>query len=239
MKPKILLLILTVIAVSYCSCKKETKCVDGNGDIVQESRTVGNFTSVVLSGDYNASLHMRPDTDVDLFAESNIIPLIQTETSNETLFVKVEDGRCYNTNNTVEVSIANPTFKNITFNGSGTLKSNNLVLNSLSCILNGSGSFESGLEISDFILNISGSGNATMVGNGVKSEITITGTGNVYATNFVQETVYITISGSGDVRVYVTKLLNVTITGSGSVYYKGNPEDVITSITGTGTVMPI
>ena len=241
MKTNIFVLLLSAVLMSFNACKKDNtqNCVDGNGDVVQEQRDVGNFINVQTDGAYKVFLYQGAKTQVDLFAESNIIPLIQTSVVNQTLVVKVQDGQCYNTNNPVEVSIVSPEFEVVSFNGAGDIAASNLVLDKLTFNLNGAGGINSGLDLQDFTLNIVGAGNANIVGTGKVGHIIVSGAGNVYATNFFQETVYVSISGTGDARIYVTKLLDVTITGSGSVYYEGNPETVNTKITGSGVVEPI
>jgi hypothetical protein len=77
----------------------------------------------------------------------------------------------------------------------------------------------------------------TLAGNADEGNLNISGSGNIYASNFLQNKVYITLSGSGDTHISVTAYLDVTISGSGNVYYKGDPSVINKNITGTGQLI--
>lgn len=68
-------------------------------------------------------------------------------------------------------------------------------------------------------------------------EIILTGVGNVSAFDLEVGTCNITITGVGNCEVYVKDQLNATITGVGNIYWKGQPDDMIISITGIGNLI--
>ena len=81
-----------------------------------------------------------------------------------------------------------------------------------------------------------GAGNFT-INNGSASEfnMTLTGTGNIYAQSFQVQDLTITHSGVGTARVWATNSLNGNHSGAGNILYRGNPTKNIIS-TGIGNI---
>ena len=52
--------------------------VRGNGNTITESRTVGSFTGVQLSGSMNVHLIKGTDRAVTIEGEENILPYVET-----------------------------------------------------------------------------------------------------------------------------------------------------------------
>ena len=69
--------LLVVISILFATCKKDNKsdCIEGNGDLKQETRDVGSFNRVKADGAYNISFSQISNTRVDLFGDSNVLPI--------------------------------------------------------------------------------------------------------------------------------------------------------------------
>jgi len=93
--------------------------------------------------------------------------------------------------------------------------------------------------VQNFKSVISGSGNISAIGVGtaISQDISISGSVSLNALNLPVQNSEVSISGSGDCKIYATETLNASISGSGNVIYKGNPV-VTSSISGSGTVRP-
>ena len=239
MNKKLILAMIPVLALllTIGSCKKKTTCVDGNGDFKMETRQTDPFNKIVSNGAFNINYSQASGTRVDVFAESNILPLIQTEVSDQTLIIQLQDDACYNAQQPVEITLTTPDLKAASLNGSETFNANNLNLDELSIETNGSATVNSSLDLNKLIINLNGSGDYNLVGSTKLGRFSIPGSGSIYASAFVQDSCEISLSGSGDVHVFVTKYLNVEISGSGSIYYKGNPGKIISNITGSGELI--
>jgi hypothetical protein len=87
--------------------------------------------------------------------------------------------------------------------------------------ISGSGNLEGAVTAKDFSLGISGSADADLSGTAEKSDFHISGSGNIRSYDFSTEYCNASISGSGNVKVTVTKELSAHISGSGSVFIKG------------------
>ena len=99
----------------------------------------------------------------------------------------------------------------------GGLKSDKLRID-----ISGSGNVEGSLAIKDFSLGLSGSANADLSGNAENSDMHISGSGNIRSYEFSTSFCKASISGSGNVRITVTKELSAHISGSGNVFIKGD-----------------
>ncbi len=233
MKTQIVLL-LSLSLLIFGACKKENKCTQGNGDIVQETRPLDEYTSASFNGAYNISVAPINASQIDLFGESNILPLIKSTVVNKALTVGTTGDDCYETSNTIEVTLSTPLLNSLRVNGAGNVTALNMVQDGLSFETNGSAVLTSQMDVNTFSTTIRGSGDANFAGTADDATFTITGAGNIFGNNLFTEKCTIVISGAGDVRINVSTSLNVTISGSGSVYYTGDPQDVTSNISGTG-----
>jgi len=99
----------------------------------------------------------------------------------------------------------------------GTINSDKLKID-----ISGSGNVEGRFAVKDFSLGLSGSANADLAGTAENSEFHISGSGNIRSYDFSTAFCKASISGSGDVKVTVTKELSAHISGSGNVFIKGD-----------------
>jgi len=86
---------------------------------------------------------------------------------------------------------------------------------------------------------VSGSGKVLAAGKAEEVKAVISGSGKVLAADLETDRCEVSISGSGDVEINVKSELDARITGSGSVMYKGNPNHVNASSSGSGKVRKI
>lgn len=239
MKTLRILILLATVALLFSTCKKDSTpdCIQGNGNQVQESRTVGNFNGIVANGAFDLSISQINNSGVDLFGDSNVLPIITTATSNNILTVSVQNNQCYSTTKNIEVTATAPVISSIALNGAGKIDAYNLITDELLFETNGSATLSSSFDVNKLHTIINGTGNANLSGTADYSHFSITGTGSILASTVETDTCEIIITGVGDVRISVSKFLEVTISGSGNVYYTGDPETVNEYITGTGQVI--
>jgi len=236
MKVKFAFMTLTVLLL-FVSCKKDTECVEGNNDFLQETRTLDPYNSVQIYGDASCFFSIGTESRVDIFAESNIIPLITTTVNDQKILsVSLKNDACYHAHQSPEVTLVSPDCSEFSLYGSGDFTTNTLIMDSYEITIQGSGNVNSLLNTRNFIVNSEGSGNANFGGNTVAGHIFSSGSGNVYAGNVTSDTCYVISEGSGNITVRVMSYLNVTIKGSGNVYYSGDP-DIDATVTGSGQLI--
>ncbi len=191
-------------------------CLDGQGSIVSETRTLADFHSI--SSTIFADIHLTqgPKEDVIIEAQQNILGELKTTVVQGELRLTLN--RCVDIIQPVKVLITIPEINNLTLTGVGDfIAKNDFDLTDLNVVLTGVGDFN-------------------LQGTTTTMDIMLTGVGNVKAFDLNSDMCDIDITGVGDAEVFVNDELNVTITGTGKVYYKGNPT-ITTDITGTGSIV--
>jgi hypothetical protein len=232
MKTKSIFILLSFVFV-ITSCKKEVKCVDGNGDLLQETRQLDLFSAVNAYSDANLFYAPGAESKADMFAESNIIPLIITDVNGQILSISVNEDECYNASATPEITLSAPDCYEFNMYGSGKLESHGINRDYYKISVLGSGIVNSSFTTHKFIVTSEGSGDINLAGTAVESNISLFGSGNIYAKAVATDSCLVISDGSGDITLSVTTFLSVTLKGSGNVYYTGSPE-VDSLIIGSG-----
>jgi hypothetical protein len=120
--------------------------------------------------------------------------------------------------------------------GSGEMNLTQIKCSSAKLEIEGSGNIDCAADVENLYSQIEGSGEIRMNGSALNSELRVIGSGHQRAGEFNTDVCIAYISGSGIIDTDVNNSLDVTITGSGIVNYFGNP--VITShISGSGKIV--
>ena len=194
-----------------------------------QKRAVSGFHGVAVSGSIELFLTQGNEESVVISAdELKVRDKIVTEVRNGILHIYIENENKFH----VDVSLhskkmrAYVSAKDIDYLSSagsgkthvdGKLKSDKLEIN-----IAGSGNVDAGVDVKQLSLSLSGSANADLSGNAENSDLHISGSGNIKNYEFSTGYCKASISGSGNVRITVTKELSAHISGSGSVYIKGD-----------------
>ncbi len=235
MKKLSIVLLSMAITAGFISCKK----VIGDGPLVTENRTTGNFNSVASAISADVYYKQDPVYKVEIRAQQNVLNVLETNIVNNELVIKFRNGVQVKTHETIIVNISSPTIDGLRLSGSGNLvASDSIVTTGMNFTLSGSGNITvNKLKATTVDANISGSGNIAIANGAANTEkLRISGSGNIDALNVLAADVTTTTSGSGEMQVNASQNLDVTISGSGSVFYTGNP--IINShISGSGKII--
>ena len=233
----VLQLLSAFIIIHFFSSCNDLRCIDGNNEMVTESRAVAtDFNGVSLSSEFTVFITHSLRDSVSVEAESNFMPHILTEVKNRQLELKTTEKTCLNPRKPVIIRIYTNELEHIVLSGSGTIQADNIIAEQLKISVSGSGSVKAPIEVNNFHATIAGSGNIEIWGKATNSHLDISGSGNFESYGLDQDTCISSVSGSGNIFIYVRKMLDASISGSGSVYYKGNPE-LDMHISGSGKVV--
>jgi Putative auto-transporter adhesin, head GIN domain len=104
--------------------------------------------------------------------------------------------------------------------------------------LSGSGGVAvEGVDAARFTASLSGSGMLTVTGRARRLEGGLAGSGDLRLQGLEFRDARATVSDSGRLQVRATRTLHASVPGSGAIFYSGNPERVIKSVTGAGTIL--
>jgi len=206
-----------IVIINFSACKKDR--LTANGNIISETRGLGQFTGVSSSGATPVEIKYGTEYSIEIKGSSNIVPHYITRVVNNILYIGFENANVHRDD--IEVVLTMPMIRKIELSGStkAAIK----------------GPFP---DVANFEVSISGSGNVKLE-NSMQAEnvdVEISGSGEVDFEKMSTKKVEVDISGSGNVRIQVEDRLKAKISGSGKVYYRGNPV-VQQDISGSGKVI--
>ena len=239
---------LGLVAASLCGSAQawswnSGERVSGNGDIATEARDTGAFDAVALSGGFNVVIRQGSGNKVEVKADRNLLPYIETRvvdgSKGRTLQIGPKKNTSLSTSNNPSFVIEMPALRGVSVAGSGKIQVEAMRTGGVDADIAGSGDIRfANLDAERLGMRVSGSGDIVAAGRCGNASVAISGSGDVKAADLVAEDVKVTIAGSGDAQVNATKKLNVSIAGSGDVKYAGAPE-ISSSIAGSGKVRRI
>lgn len=234
MKPTSFLFI-AMLPILLVSCSK----INGEGDIVTESRTLEGYNGISLNMD--ATVNYTQDTVYSLVlkGQQNILDHIETVLENNTLVLRYEKNTHIGWHEPIVIEVTAPDVSDLYISGSGQINMFGMwKVYSADLNISGSGDIHlAAINSHDIKANISGSGNISASWGLTEFEdLIISGSGNIDLLYVECDSTYANISGSGDIMLTANKYLNATISGSGNIKYRGNPI-VETHISGSGSLI--
>lgn len=215
-----LLLVVVVVLVArsgqHSGSSGSGNVVEGSGTAATEIREVAPFTSVDLASANNVSIRIGPVQSVSVRADDNLTELVTTEVLAGELVIDNNDNFRTETPMSVEVTV--PQLNAVTMSGSGTLTVQGVRAETLTVHLPGSG-----------IIRVSGAAD--------RLRTTLEGSGELQLNNLIAAQATAVVSGSGLIRLYASEALHATVSGTGTISYKGNPNEVTKSVTGSGAII--
>lgn len=214
--------------------------VAGSGKLQSETRAVSGFQAIAAKGSVKLVLRQGAREGLELRADDNLLPLIETRVVDRggvpTLEIGTKDGASYTTRNPVVATIDLVTLRAVAVAGSSDVVCDGLKTPLLQITVSGSGNLKlHQLDVDELKLKVAGSGNADFSGRAAKLGLTIAGSGDADTRALEVDDATVSVAGSGDVKVNARKTLAISVAGSGSVAYTG-AATVTSSIAGIGRV---
>lgn len=236
-RSKITPIIGLILLVFLGSCGEfPWECIVGNGRIVSEERSIGDFEEIVSSGSFVVDVKLSHQTGIWIETDENLLPYIETSIQGNTLVLETKSGRCIKSREAIVIYVDAINIEKLKLSGSGVIYCDNIIGDDFEVILTGSGEISClDLDVNYLIASIPGSGVIKISGSANTGEYTLSGSGLIKGINLISKKCYASIPGSGNIYTTVTELLDVKISGSGNLYYNGSPE-IIESITGSGNI---
>jgi hypothetical protein len=191
--------------------------VEGSGAPASETRDVAAFAAVDLAGSNNVTIHVGGRQAVVVSADDNLVDHVTTRVEGGKLIIGTTSGS-FTTKTPMNVDVTVPALHAVTLSGSGRVVADGIDAERMTVALPGSGILRASGTVTTLAVDHSGSGDAQLGG-------------------LVASDVRAVLGGSGRIVVTATKSLDATVTGSGAIFYRGDPAQVTTSVTGSGVVM--
>ena len=189
--------------------------VQGSGIAVTQTRAVTGFSSLDLASSNNVTVELGSPQSVVVRADSNLISHVTTNVVAGTLVIA--DTGSFTTKTPMSVKVSVPSLTGLNLSGSGQLS-------------------VTGIDTPRLTVTISGSGLLYAAGSASRLDVTLSGDGMAQLNQLTASEVHAVLTGSGLIQVTAITSLDAAVSGSGAIVYSGNPPQVTSSVTGTGTV---
>ncbi len=209
---QLLLLLLSISLITGCHRIHDE--VRGSGNIQQETRAVGSFTSIATEGQFEITVVCQKSQSVEIQGDDNILPLISTTVSNNVLHVKTT--RSYSVSEPISVKISVPDLNGISASGAGSI-------------------VVSEVKNDKFEIDANGAPSIRVSGDTKALSIDANGAGKIDTHKLHAGRVEVDSKGVAKVEVYATEQLDATVSGPSHVVYRGDPV-VHQTIHGPGSV---
>jgi len=216
--PVVLVIMMLILACGLSIGGSQV--VQGSGKITSQERTVSEFTSIELAGSGNVTVQVGGTQSVLVQTDDNIQPLIETTVRGGKLVIGTKSNTSINTKQPIRVNITVASLDSVSLTGSGNITISDMTADTAK-------------------ISLQGSGNITASGNAQKVQATLEGSGNIVCTDLQASSATARITGSGNISVNASQSLDASISGSGTIKYRGNPNKVNQSVTGSGSINPI
>ena len=219
-----------VIAIATLSgCYYSGRCVNGSGPVTGEVREVGFFTGVTNTGSFDVYVSSSDDFSVEVVAQENLIPIVATYVSGNTLIIETENNACFRSSSPVEVHVSMPETEALSLTGSGRVFGD--MISSIEVEISNSGSGKMELDsvwAESLELSNAGSGYVSVDGSYAGDVDAIqSGSGDIFCGTLMgTREVNIRHSSSGGVSAIVPDggSMDVDMSGSGRIDLSGEVE---------------
>jgi len=209
--------VLALVAGACTDLSSDDTRIRGSGVVVTETREIGTFDRLSVEGSGEVFIEVGPSSSIEIEAEDNVMAVLTTEIRNGRLVLSIEDGHSLRQIKTPIYRITTPNLTGVAIAGSGDITID-------------------GVDTTEFVVEIAGSGNVQPTGIADHLLVSIAGSGDYEGDLMSTASARVEIAGSGSVLVNAEQTLDVSISGSGDVEYLHNPV-VTQSIAGDGRVI--
>jgi hypothetical protein len=234
-------LLFLLVSLTSFSTFAQWETVKGSGNATKETREVGLFTGVTVSGSMNVHLTYGKPGTITIEGDNNILPYIETTVTNGKLAIKTKNKTNIKSKSKLNVYVSLTTLTELSLSGSGNITGDGAFENAGTTTIAVSGSGNINLAFAAFkqtTLSISGSGNMVLNGKNTNNiSASVSGSGNIDCRKLQCDDVTAHISGSGNIRVMANKSIEARVNGSGNIYYTGSATNINSKTSGSGKII--
>jgi len=203
--------------------------VRGNGVLADtEIPLDGSFDRIVSRGSFDVVISNEPSDSVLFQIDENLLSYVELDVhiSGTTLYLSTEVRNISFSPTLFQFHVGAADLTAVSLTGSGHIRGEGVrYAPHFEATLTGSGDMFFELNIAnDLTATVSGSGEIVLQGAATHANIAVSGSGEADLRALFAQSATATVNGSGEARVYAEESLSVTVTGSGDVFYYGNPQ---------------
>jgi len=218
--------------VLFSSCRQIfAKRIKGNGNIVTQTRSSGDFNSIRVSGSIDVYASQDSATSVKIETDENLQEYIEIVNDGNVLRIHTREGYNPRPSKTIKVYVSSAQYKSFDASGSCDLYSEGQITSSDALDFDASGSCKITMDVNAPKVSVSVSGACDVILKGETKDFSVDGSGStdVRCFDLKADNVTVDFSGSGDAEVFANSSLNGSASGSADIKYKGNAHPNIKS----------
>jgi hypothetical protein len=237
---KYLTAVLYPIFFLLASCNTEQ--ARGSGRLASDTRQVGEFKGVSLSGSGNLSIKQGYKTSLIIQTDDNLLDKIESEVSDGVLHIGPKAGFAtgpLSPTKGISYFVTIRDLEQLYVSGVAEVSTIEEIMgDNLEIHMEGTGHMRLAIEMENVDLSIKGAGKVHLRGDAKSQIIEIEGAGVYDGSKLKTKEAKAIIEGAGEVTLTVADSLDVQISGAGTVKYKGSPK-ISSKVSGMGTVQKI
>lgn len=232
---------IVTVTVLMSGCYYYGPCIDGSGPVIMEKRDLSDYTAVSNENSFKVVVSEADSFAVEVEAQQNLLSVIETFVSGNTLVIRQMKGTCIRDGSSVTVYVSMPSLEALYISGSGTIIADVGESDEFECSNSGSGQLTIDSIYAGLISHHnSGSGSIRVTGSFADEVIMVnSGSGTVYAgTIHNAPDVEIKHSSSGRImaQLYNIRRLDALLSGSGRIDLSGDTREADYKLTSSGRI---
>jgi len=232
---------IVVLTAGICGCSYFGPCIDGSGPVISDIRDIENFTGVSNTGSFDVYVTHADTFGVEVVAQQNLIPVIETYVSGYTLIVKTQNGTCLRSSIPIRVNVSLPETETLRLSGSGRVFADVASGSEVEISNSGSGNMAIDSVMADtYLLSNSGSGHISITGSYINElDAVQSGSGAIMCGTLMGASeVKMRHSSSGDISAAIIDgaVIDVVLSGSGTLELTGDAQAAEYSLNSSGRI---
>jgi hypothetical protein len=206
----------------------------GNGKVETRDEKIGNFTRLVISGNFHVFIEPSDKPTLRMEMDENLYDIVKVNEEGSTLRIETRLNILQAREKNLYIGIRD--LEKMELSGAIKMVSDSVLrLGSLNILVTGAARLDFEIEAKSLKVDLSGASECDFKGKVDEFRIQLSGAGDIDALDLIARDVEVDLSGAGGARVYAKDRLDVSISGVGSVRYRGEPE-IHKSISGLGSL---
>ncbi|MFA3781943.1 head GIN domain-containing protein [Melioribacteraceae bacterium 4301-Me] len=211
MKKTSLFFLMLIVVITGCGIWG----IRGEGNLIEEKRDITSFNKINVAGAFTIDIIIKEKPSLSISAEENLLRYIKTEVKNGVLYIDTRKN--ISPIRSIKIYITTPQLNKIISSGANAI-------------------FVEGINNENLDIDLSGAGEIKLKGKSQNLKLDLSGVGEVNAQQLNAESVIVRVSGAANAKVYASKYLKASVSGVGSVDFYGNPEKVVSDVSGVGSI---
>ena len=199
------------------------KKVRGNGKVVTQDRTVGEFTNIDVSGAIQVRITQASPAALKITTDENLMEYVEVKVDGKTLVIQSKSGYNLDPSEEVTVFISAPAFNEINISGaSNVIAEGSISGNEMSLHASGASEIKMEVKLLKLTSELSGASTLNLKGEAKEFFTDASGASKILCLDLNTENTELDLSGASNASITAEKELKIEASGASNVEYRGN-----------------